>query len=70
MHYILGIILHDSDMEILEDESPEKGSYMGLLGAMSDGRSRMKQSPNIKQINIYSMKQGQRTLAHRLFPEA
>lgn len=69
MQQILGIILRDSNTEILESEAPGKGSYMGLLAAMIDARRRFKEGPNVKQINVYSIKQGQRILDHQLFPE-
>lgn len=66
MQHIFGIILHGNDSEILESESPEKGSYMGLQVAIIEGQKRMKLNPSIKQINIYSIKQGQRILDYIL----
>lgn len=66
MQHIFGIILIDNDCEILEDESPGKGSYQGLQMAIFEGQKRIKQNPNIKQINIYSIKQGQRILDYVL----
>jgi hypothetical protein len=52
MQHILGIILRNSDVEIMEDESPGKGSYMGLTAVMNDARKMILQNHNIKQINI------------------
>lgn len=70
MQHIFGILLRDSDMEILEDESPGKGSYMGLVVAMREAQDRIKKNPKIRQINIYSIKRGQRILDYQIFPEA
>ena len=69
MQHIFGIILRNSDIEIMEDESPGKGSYNGLHDAMIRGRNMGMKNPNIKQINIYSIKQGQRVLDQSLFFE-
>jgi hypothetical protein len=67
MQHILGIILRNSDVEIMEDESPGKGSYMGLTAVMNDARKMILQNHNIKQINIYRIIQGQRILDQRIF---
>lgn len=67
MHYILGIMLRDSDHEILEDETPANGNFTRTLSAlMAEGGRRIMQNPNIKQINIYEIKQGQRILTQTL----
>lgn len=70
MQHILGTILKDNDIEIIEDESPGKGSYMGLQASIFEGQKILKQNPNIKQINIYRIIQEQRILTYQLFPEA
>lgn len=38
MQHITGIILQGSDVEIMEDESPGKGSYLGLHAVIFKGR--------------------------------
>ncbi len=67
MQHIFGILLRDSDIEIIDDDTPPKGSYMGLVTAIANGRKRMAQNPNIRQINIYRVIQGQRILDQQIF---
>jgi hypothetical protein len=67
VHHIIGIILRDSNVEIIEDESPGKGSYMGLHTAIANGRKMIMENPKIRQINIYRIIQGQRILDQSMF---
>lgn len=53
MHHVLGILLYDNENEIIEDESPGKGSYKGLDFTIIDAKKMMRQNPKIRQINIY-----------------
>lgn len=69
MQHIFGTILKDNDIEIIDDESPGKGTYMGLQAAIFEGEKALKQNPNIKQINIYRVIQEQRIIAYQLFAE-
>lgn len=84
MQHFFGIILRGSEDEIIDDERIGKGSYLGLEAVMADARKRMKQNPNIRQINIYRTDrifrgfkdrpdlqnlQGERMLVHQLFAE-
>lgn len=67
MHHIFGLILNDSSVEIIDDETPIKGNFMGLVAMMREGKRMMKQNPKIKQVNIYRVIQGQRILDYQLF---
>lgn len=69
MQHIFGIFLRGSDIEIIDDEDPLKNSFAGLYMAMIDGRKRMMENPNIRQINIYQVIQGQRILSQQMFSE-
>jgi hypothetical protein len=70
MQKVFGIVLRDSDIEIMDDESPEKVSLKSLQELIFEAEKRIKQNPNIKQINIYSLKQGgQRILDYKLCSE-
>lgn len=69
MQHIFSYILKDNDNEIIDDESPEKGSYIGLQGAIFEGQRVLKQNQNIKQINIYRIIQEQRIITYQLFQE-
>ncbi|MEZ4750348.1 MAG: hypothetical protein R3B54_06900 [Bdellovibrionota bacterium] len=53
MQHTFGIIRCDSEVEIMDDDSPGKGSYMGLQAAILEGRRMMAKSPDIRQLNIY-----------------
>lgn len=70
MQKAFGIVLRDSGIEVMDDESPEKGSFKSLQEMIFEAEKRIKQNPNIKQINIYSIKQGgQRILDYKLCSE-
>jgi len=45
MHYVIGILLSDSNVEIIENDDPEKGNFMGLMVAMKRGEEMMKENP-------------------------
>lgn len=58
MQKIFGTILFDNDAEILDDERPENGNFQDLQSSIFECQRRLKQNPKIKQINIYTLKQG------------
>lgn len=70
MQHVLGIILRNNENEIMESESPEKSSFLGLQMAIMEAEKRLKQNANIKQINVYSIKHGQRILAQKLVSDS
>lgn len=71
MQKIFGTILFDNDAEILDDDRPENGNFKDLQSSIFECQRRLKQNPNIKQINIYTLKQsGQRILDYTLYQDA
>jgi hypothetical protein len=64
MQHTLGMILYDNDAEVIDNDTPGKEPYlfMDLFAAMAEGDKRMKQNPNIKQINVYEVFDGVRRM--------
>lgn len=69
MHYIFGIVFRDGDAEVIEDNTPGKGSLTVLPAVIRKGHKMMDENPSIRRINIYHVIQGQNVLSHVLGAE-
>lgn len=53
MQITFGLVMFDNDAEVMEDNTPGKGSFDALFMEEKRALKMLEQNPRIRQVNIY-----------------